>query len=241
MKRILAISDIHGYNDKLLELLDKVGYNAVNDKLILMGDYCDRGLQSKEVVDTCINLRDKNTNTVFLTGNHDTMFINWLMTESYQHKAMFINNGGLQTIESYLGRDWVLNGLTHENYQYAKKFIIDNYYHHVKFLMNNDYYYELSDHVFVHAGVNPRMKDWRNTSKENMLWIRDEFIFKKHLHREIIVHGHTPARIIHDSDDIHFGDRKIGIDGGVCFKGQLNCLEITASEDGNYKYKQYNV
>lgn len=235
MSRILAISDIHGCYDEFIELLDTVRYDHSKDILVLMGDYCDRGLKSKQVIDKCIELKDKGAIT--LKGNHCDIFLNWLLTDGYNHKAMFLNNGGIATIESYLGVNWINNGLTHENYQYAKNFILDHYKHHIDFLKSNKHYHQIDQHVFVHAGVKPDLEDWKDSTLQEMLWIREEFLENDHNYNEIFVHGHTPNKLIHGSHDVYFGNKKIGIDGGVCFKGgQLNCLEII---DG--KYKQYNI
>lgn len=235
MKRILAISDIHGSYDKFIELLEIAKYDSSEDKLIIIGDYCDRGQKSKEVIEKCISLKEESAIT--LMGNHDRMFTNWLLTDSYHHAAMFLQNGGLQTIESYLGREWANDGLTHENYQVAKKFIKDHYPHHIDFLLNNNIYHEHNNHVFVHAGVKPYYKDWKSSTENDYLWIREEFILNKHEYKETFVVGHTPCKLIHDSNDIVFGNKKIMIDGGCFFSGQLNCLEI---KDGGF-YKQYNT
>jgi len=235
-KRILAISDIHGEVNKLIMLLDKVKHNPLKDQLIILGDYCDRGQKSKEVIETCIQLKEHGA--VTLKGNHCELFLGWLLTDSFNYKQVFLNNGGLQTIESYLGREWIEQGLTHENYQVAKEYIIKHYKHHIDFLKNNQLYYELNDHVFVHAGIDPSFDSWKDTHSSDYLWIRDDFLNYEHSNKETIVFGHTPTRLINEdaSNNIWFGNKKIGIDGGACFKGQLNCLEI---KDG--KYKQYSV
>ncbi|MFS1518622.1 metallophosphoesterase [Bacillus sp. SCS-151] len=73
MKRILAISDVHGCNDEFLKLLDKANYNSETDQLILLGDYEDRGLKSKDVINQIIDLQNKGA--ISLRGNHDQMFL----------------------------------------------------------------------------------------------------------------------------------------------------------------------
>jgi len=237
VKRILAISDIHGEYDKLIKLLDKVEYNNKEDQLIIIGDYADRGQKSKEVVEKCIELQ--KLGAITLVGNHDRMFTSWITTDSIHNEQMFVQNGGVQTIESYMGRDWIQDGLTYENYQIAKEFIKNNYSHHIEFLRQNDIYHELDNYVFVHAGVKPYLLDWKRSTENDYLWIRDEFILNPHEYEETFVFGHTPAQFMNEdhSNNIWFGYKKIGIDGGACFKGgQLNCLEIK-----NGTYRQFSV
>lgn len=241
MKRILAISDIHGEYDKFVKLLDKVQYNSKVDQLIIIGDYVDRGQKSKEVVEKCIELQGDGAIT--LLGNHCRMFTSWIATDSIHNEQMFLQNGGIQTIESYLGREWTQGGLTHENYQIAKEYIKKHYSHHIEFLRQNDLYYEFDMFVFVHAGVKPYLLDWKRSTEKDYLWIREEFLLNPHGFKETFVVGHTPTQFLNedDSDNIWFGNKKIGIDGGVCFKGgQLNCLEITY-DSGRYIYKQTEV
>lgn len=226
--RILAISDIHGCYDQFIKLLEKVNYNSETDSLVLLGDYCDRGLKSRQVIDKCIELKDKGA--VTLKGNHDDMFLKWLLTDNETNLYMFLQNGGIATIESYLGYDWIEQGLTWENYQIAKKFILKHYSHHVKFLKDLQLYHQIDNYVFVHAGVNPNLESWKNTSGHDFLWIRDEFLSNNHSYKETVVHGHTPCRLIHGRDDICVKKGKISIDGGCCFNGQLNCLEINGTD-----------
>lgn len=238
MGRMLVISDIHGCYRQLNELLGLVGYREGVDTLIFLGDYIDRGMESKEVIEECIRLKETG-NVVTLRGNHEDMFMTWLRDEENEEAGLYLGNGGLQTIESYLGRNWIESGLGEGNLDFAREFIKKNYVEHINFIEETELYYEAEGHIFVHAGVEPYLTDWRKSSEETFLWIRHDFIIPEHVHDEVVVFGHTPTVYIHgesENYDIYYGEKKIGIDGACFHSGQLNCLEI---KDG--EYRQYNT
>ncbi|CDQ41858.1 metallophosphoesterase family protein [Virgibacillus salexigens] len=227
MKRILAISDIHGCLDELNAILDQVNYCPEKDRLVLVGDYVDRGLKSRQVIERVMDLQEHGA--IVLRGNHDQMFINWLIKHNIIDQELYLSNGGIHTIESYVGYDFFEDGIINDKLQEAKQIIYTHYRDHITFLYHLPYYYEIKDHVFVHAGIDPLHVDWKSTSLEDMLWIRKDFLDQPHLHDVTFVHGHTPCFTAHDSHDIYFDDKKIGIDGACAYGGQLNCLEINDS------------
>ncbi|NDI35460.1 metallophosphoesterase family protein [Chengkuizengella sediminis] len=230
MKRILAISDIHGCFDEFNKLLTLVKFDPQNDRLILLGDYCDRGDQSKEVIEMIMHLNKENHVTC-LKGNHDQMFLDWLLLDDPKKFAHYFRNGGEYTVYSYCGLEWFELGHTHEE---AKQFILENYSEHIKFLSSLPLHHETESHIFVHAGVSPESENhnWKEQPIETFIWIRDEFIKSPVKLDKTVIFGHTPLSDIHECDDIWFGDGKIGIDGSCCYGSQLNCLEIN---DGGYK------
>ncbi|KIL42050.1 metallophosphoesterase [Gordoniibacillus kamchatkensis] len=237
MKRVLAISDIHGYIDPLQRLLEEVKYRFEADQLIFLGDYVDRGPDSKAVIELVRQLV-KDGLAIALRGNHDQMFLDFLTNRNNDAMAdtLFIRNGGMSTIQSYYGLNWFDENNQRGSIARAREFILSNYKHHVEFLRSLPFYHETERHLFVHAGINTRHEDWRRQPKEDFLWIRGEFINNPHSAGKMVVFGHTPTVNIHDNLAIWFSGDKIGIDGGCAFGYQLNCLEIT--EDG---YKTYSV
>ena len=87
--RALVISDIHGCLNEFLELLDLVDYQAGKDRLILLGDYVDRGPKSKEVVQKVMDLA-KNDNVVVLRGNHDQRIVTLVENRNPEMQKIFI-------------------------------------------------------------------------------------------------------------------------------------------------------
>ncbi|OMD76897.1 metallophosphoesterase family protein [Paenibacillus odorifer] len=230
--RTLVISDIHGCHDEFNSLLKKVKYEPTEDKLILLGDYIDRGLKSKQVVDQVMRMVKEN-DVVALKGNHDQMGVDALSKADDQYSAHWIRNGAITTLTSYCGAEIFEEGFDWDAYDKTKEYIVDNYKHHLDFLSSLPLYLETDEHIFVHAGINPLLKDWKKTKEEDFYWIRDLFYSQANGNTEkTVVFGHTPVVNIHDSADIWFsphGD-KIGIDGACAYGKQLNCLEI--SEEG---------
>ncbi|WP_188541971.1 metallophosphoesterase family protein [Paenibacillus segetis] len=223
--RKLVISDLHGCCDEFTELLNKVKYRPSEDQLILLGDYCDRGPKSKEVIERVLQLVDQGQgNAIALRGNHDQMFIDAMESND---NAVWIENGGLSTLKSYVGIDWFKQGFNYAEYNKAKAFIKLYYQHHIDFLKSLPLYTEDDRHIFVHAGIDPAFSgDFRSQPDESFLWGSEEFLDSANLFNKTIVFGHIPTKRIHNSAKIFFGDQKIGIDGGCCYGLQLNGLEI---------------
>jgi serine/threonine protein phosphatase 1 len=219
------------------QLLSKLNYDPREDQLILLGDYVDRGTQSRDVIEQAIKLHEDGA--VVLRGNHDQMFID---ATNFNNEDLFIFNGGMDTVESYM-EDTCYD---YSYYLEGMRIIREDYKHHVDFLkFGTEFYYETDNHIFVHAGINPNANHWKYTEPDELLWIRDEFIHNPtRIEDKIVVFGHTPTINLHDSADIWFGGDKIGIDGGACFGGQMNCLEINDdsyvvhSIDRNGKYSR---
>ncbi|WP_442603934.1 metallophosphoesterase family protein [Paenibacillus sp. KN14-4R] len=224
-RRTLVISDIHGCYEEFKELLSLVNYVPNEDELVLLGDYCDRGFMSKEVVEFVITLCEEG-DVKCLRGNHDQMLLNAL---DDVNDASFLRNGGMTTIESYCGSDWFDPEKRYEFDRYCdgKDFINANYQSHIDFFRILPFYYENDQFIFVHAGLNPNYGiDWKNQTERDFIWIRDPFFNHPTQVSKTVVFGHTPTLNLHDTSDVWFGDGKIGIDGGCCFGRQLNCLEI---------------
>src|SRR5699024_4416502 len=99
--RILAISDIHGCFDEFRNLMLKTGYQPERDRLYLIGDYMDRGPNSKEVMYAVKDLVE-NHGAIALRGNHDQFFLDWIDDPIEGMYRMTIN-GGLDTLVSFLG------------------------------------------------------------------------------------------------------------------------------------------
>lgn len=220
MNRTIMISDIHGCIDHFNQLLFKINYNSREDQLILLGDYVDRGPDSKAVVDRVIDLV-KYDQVIALRGNHDQRLYDLIHNDSSHVRDKFIEHGGMQTLRSYYdkGADFGI-----ENIDEAIDLIQNYYKHHLDFLGNLPLYHEDNDHIYVHAGLNPNYPNWKEQPDHDFMYIKDEFIRSSfHLGKKIIF-GHTRTLDIHGSPDIWFREDKIGIDGGCAYGMQLNGL-----------------
>ncbi|RNF38846.1 metallophosphoesterase [Planococcus salinus] len=213
MKRTLAISDIHGELGLFEELLEKAEYDTAKDQLILLGDYVDRGPNSKGVLERVVELKKRGA--IVLRGNHDQMMLD-AANEEPGAKRNWARNGALSTLKSY---DSSIKDMTFPS---AAVF-----WEHVDFINEMGYYHETDDTIFVHAGVQPGVPV-QETDPSVLIWIREEF-HTAYSGEKTVVFGHTPAFLLGGAsdDNVYFGDNGIiGIDGGAAYGRQLNCLEL---------------
>jgi serine/threonine protein phosphatase 1 len=209
--RLLAVGDVHGCIDELSLVLDAIEPTS-DDKVVFLGDYVDRGPNSRGVIDLLIALRNsRRCHTVFLRGNHEDMFLDFL-GERGSHGDAFLFNGGRATLASY-GLPPVLRRSE------VRAHLPDS---HLQFLRGLELRHEDEPFLFVHAGVSP-IRKLADQDAEDLLWIRDEFIRNRHPFSLTIVFGHTPQREV--LWDLPF---KIGLDTGCVYGNKLSCLDLTA-------------
>jgi serine/threonine protein phosphatase 1 len=205
MERIFAIGDIHGCFDKLIALMDIIDVDLDRDTLVFIGDYIDRGSQSKEVVDYLIDLSGQSGNVVFLKGNHELMLEEYL---NGTNQFGFLVNGGLETLRSYAN-----GGPSEETNPIPRT--------HLDFFRDLRIYYETDQYIFVHAGLKANVP-LEEQNEWDMLWIREEFIYSDFDFGKRVIFGHTPFE-----KPIVF-DNKIGIDTGAVYGNKLTCVELPA-------------
>ncbi|HDP24465.1 MAG TPA: serine/threonine protein phosphatase [Deltaproteobacteria bacterium] len=206
MDRRFAIGDIHGCLNKLDELISKIDPRR-EDTFIFLGDYLDRGDHSKEVVEYLVDL-SKEVDCVFLRGNHEDMFFEYL--EYGTNEGIFFANGGRRTVESYLGS---LDGITND--QVARALPES----HRDFFAGLAWYYEDDHYIYVHAGVKSSIPI-ASQDRHDLLWVRDEFIFSPTGLAKKVIFGHTPFWRPMVKPD------KIGIDTGAVYGGVLTAVEL---------------
>ena len=228
---LFAIGDIHGCLSQLTSLHKNIltynKFDPKNDLLIYLGDYIDRGKNSKEVIDQIIKLKDNKIKTVNLLGNHDEFMIDFLFNENNNIKN-WLNFGADSTFRSY-GieivefikdgfEDNIINNLREKTLKKIDK-------SHLDFFKNLKISFSTKKYLFVHAGIDPKKKLIDQTKKD-YLWSRSENFFNKDFKAEkIIVHGHTPVENI-------INDRfRINIDSGCYFSGKLTSVCLRDDND----------
>ncbi len=226
--RNIAISDIHGCNKTFHQLLDNIKYSST-DQLFLLGDYIDRGPDSKGVLDTIMDLQEKGHRVHCLKGNHEQMLQNAIGSNDYQLSYGWQFHGGKQTLASF--------GVSSE------KQIPDKY---LTFMADLEYYIENDDFILVHAGLNFTSNEDPLTLEHSMLWIRDWYddLDIDWLGERKIIHGHTPTPFIEiekNFNDIRFS-RVLDIDAGCCFDTRQGLGKLCALDMTNMKlYHQQNI
>jgi serine/threonine protein phosphatase 1 len=195
MTRIFVIGDIHGCCNTFKKLLLEKLAIQKSDEIYCIGDYVDRGNDSKGVIDFIINLRTKGYEINTLRGNHEQMMLD--STIDQERLYLWLQNGGVETLKSF-GISSV-NELSHKYLTFLKQ---------TKFFIATDKY------IFVHAGLNFRIEN-PFTDKEAMLWTRDEYFDKSKINNRIIIHGHTPIPL--ETLIKRLNPDKINIDGGCVY------------------------
>ena len=209
--RLLAVGDIHGCAEELSALLREVDPSE-RDTIVFLGDYVDRGDGSREVIDQLLELRTSNRcRTIFLRGNHEDMFLDFL-GEDGSHGDVFLFNGGRATLASYGVRPGaklsdVLAALPPA---------------HLTFLRELTFSHVVEPFLFVHAGISP-LRALADQQREDLLWIRDEFIRNRHRLKQTVVFGHTPQREV-----FWHLPYKVGLDTGCVYGNRLSCLDFTS-------------
>ncbi|WP_078551592.1 metallophosphoesterase [Bacillus alkalicellulosilyticus] len=228
-ERTLVISDIHGCIDEFNLLLKKVKYEPRVDKLVLLGDYLDYGIYSKEVVEKVMNLVEE-FGVVAIKGNHDQRFYDFIHSKNKEVESKFFKHGGHNTLLNYAEEHQENGVLELERF---KSHVKKEYSHHLQFLEKLPFYHEDDNYIYVHAGLNPYNKDWKKQSEHDFMYIREAFINYPTVTNKKVIFGHTKLIDIHGNADIWFGNDKIGIDGGCAYGFQLNCLEIGPNNKHN--------
>jgi len=203
-EKFFAIGDIHGNLSHLERLMEEIKpvLDPQQDTLVFLGDYIDRGPDSKGVVDFILQLREDLPQVVCLKGNHEAMFLDWVLKgENYD---LYLYNGGGSTIRSY---------------SQEGEFKLPQA--HLDFFDSLLLYYETEHYIFVHAGLRGGIP-LAEQNPHDLIWIRDEFILSPHDFGKIVIFGHTPLQRVFKAPN------KIGIDTGAVYGGTLTCLELPA-------------
>jgi serine/threonine protein phosphatase 1 len=211
-----AIGDIHGCIRSLEALLEMIDPSK-QDELFFLGDYIDRGPDSKAVLDLIFNLMQDKYKVYLLKGNHEELLLNSL-DSNYDFELWTSNNGGNTTLNNF--------GVSHT------REISDKY---LQLIKEMPHYIKLKDYVLLHGGMNFKIDD-PFEDLNSMLWERNELHeidLKKTNNRPIVV-GHTPVNIEKIEKSIH--TKKIMLDGGCVYSnnmpelGKLCALELDTKE-----------
>lgn len=221
--RVYAIGDIHGCDTLFEALLDKIeadnaGRAPKQMTLVLLGDFVDRGPDSRAVVERAMTLA-KQPNVRCLAGNHEEVFL--LACEgNVGALRMFARIGGRETALSY--------GISAQDYEAVDydelgRLLIDHVPPaHIDFLRSLEDVVEIGDYAFVHAGVRPGVA-LANQKLSDLRWIRNDFLRHANPHEKFVVHGHTIT------DDVDLRPNRLGIDTGAYESGRLTAVGL---EDG---------
>jgi Calcineurin-like phosphoesterase len=224
--RVYAIGDIHGCLDPLRGLIAQIRAHAAaspvrRNLVVFLGDYIDRGTDSRAVIDLLLSDPLPGFESVHLKGNHEESLIRFLDDEGIG--PQWLTYGGDATLYSYgvrpprMGADG--EDLRRAQREFAQKLPAA----HLAFFERLALTHVEGDYAFVHAGVRPRIP-LEHQAAEDLLWIRDEFLDSHLDFGKVIVHGHsiTMAPTMRSN--------RIGIDTGAFASGRLTCLVLDAAD-----------
>jgi serine/threonine protein phosphatase 1 len=219
--RLYAIGDIHGRADLLRRLHDMIrddaaGAPEARRRVVYLGDYIDRGPQTREVLDLLVDEPLAGFERVYLKGNHEDALLRFL--EDVSIGPAWLGFGGAATLLSYgvtpPGED--IGEPTREAFAAA---FPDR---HRAFLQQLATTHAEGDFFFAHAGVRPGVP-LAHQSEDDLLWIREPFLYSTADFGKIVVHGHS----ISFSPELRHN--RIGIDTGAFATGRLTCLVLSGA------------
>jgi calcineurin-like phosphoesterase family protein len=222
--RIYAIGDVHGRADLLAWCFASIDADIATCQApqviqILLGDYIDRGPQSRQVLDLLVR-RSHHHRVVCLKGNHETYIPDFLQEPAIL--GQWRHFGGLETLVSY-GVTPSINADEREQRELAAAFDRALPRSHRRFLANLKTSFACGSYFFVHAGVRPGVP-LSAQHEQDLLWIRQDFLLQEEGFGKIVVHGHTPVM----EPDIR--PNRINIDTGAYATGRLTCLVLEGED-----------
>ncbi|CUH50383.1 metallophosphoesterase family protein [Ruegeria atlantica] len=209
---IYAVGDIHGQMGMLQNALSRIEADGGPDaRVVFLGDYVDRGPNSREVLDLLIEGRKAGRNWVMAKGNHDRMMVRFVQDCEIADKQLPITLnwlnprlGGQETLASY-GVEVTDNDRIFQVHERACAAVPPE---HLDFINALPAYHQEGELLFVHAGIRPGIP-LAQQSEDDLVWIRQEFLIESSPYPWLIVHGHTPV----DTAE-HCGNR-VNLDAGA--------------------------
>jgi serine/threonine protein phosphatase 1 len=202
--RIIAIGDIHGCSTALAALLLAIDLQP-DDTIVALGDYVDRGLDSKGVLDQLIALADR-CRLLPILGNHDEMMLR--ARDGRDDFKFWMNCGGITALDSY-GSTGRLDLIPAAHFRFLERCLS---------------HFETETHFFVHANYRPDLPlDKQDDHTLRWLSLRD-FVPGPHCSGKVAVLGHTPQPDVLDIGHL------ICLDTGCCNGGWLTALEVGSKQ-----------
>lgn len=237
MSKRWIIPDIHGCSKTLRALFDYYINPSKDDKLYFLGDYIDRGPDSKGVIDYIMELENQGFQIHLVKGNHEESCVKACLEEKEvssflgfrtrnSTKAAWKKFGGLDTMKSFGVRD--LRELPQK---------------YLEWMDNQPTHLVLDDFVLVHAGLNFNEDD-PFIDEHAMLWMREFSIQPEKIGNRTLIHGHVSVSLetIFQLRDRHEQLKYIDLDNGIYMVGREGFGSLVALELNSMElFSQYNL
>jgi serine/threonine protein phosphatase 1 len=206
-EKLFAIGDIHGCYRELMALMGRLPWDKERDILVFLGDYINRGPQSREVLDYLVTLRDRCPRTIFLLGNHEHMLLSYAVTGDVEKLRLLRTMGVEATLKSY--GDASVRSLLDLSFLPAE---------HLAFLQSLKESFRWDRYLFVHADTQINGDDSRQLEER----LTSRRLAREHARLDdcVVVFGHTAFRSPLVTPE------RIGIDTGVHLGNTLTALEL---------------
>jgi len=204
--KTFVIGDIHGCFEQLQELLEVINPDLREDRLIMLGDYIDRGPNSYLTLQKVIKLQKEfgAQHVVLLRGNHEQMALDYLHNPNFSSNWRY--NGGDSTLADFQKHS-------------------DDLANYEGFLEGLAFYFEDEHFVYVHGRIRQGIRLSQQKASD-LLWIRDGFFLNPVSEKKPVIFGHTPTRWINGTWKPFIQQNRIGIDTGCIYGGFLSAVVI---------------
>ncbi len=214
---VYAIGDIHGSLQKLRDLIKlcKRHADGLLATFIFLGDYIDRGPDSRGVIAMLMDLQLRQPHRVIaLKGNHEAFAVE--VVDGDIEPEFWLREGGAATLRSYHIND--------------ARDLPDK---HIAWLRALPLCYDDGQRFFVHAGIDPD-KPLSTQVDHDLIWIREPFLSDTRDYGRLIVHGHTPQ-----TDGIpDFRGNRLNLDTGAVFGRPLTAAVFNTAQRDPLGYLQ---
>lgn len=227
--RVYAVGDIHGRADLLDGLLGLIAGDLSHARpprvvLVFLGDYVDRGPDSRKVIDRLAAGAPSDgplagTEWVAIRGNHEDIMMEFLA--DFSVGGAWFRNGGLDTVRSYAGE--LPEGAAADGPAMQRLLYRSLPPAHLRFFSRLALRHDEGGYLFVHAGIRPDLPLDRQ-DRYDLMWIRDDFLFSDADLGKVVVHGHSQV----STPEIR--PNRIAIDTGAYRTGRLTCLVLEGAD-----------
>lgn len=224
-ERVYAIGDVHGRYDLLRALLGMIETHSsrqpglAKPKVILLGDIVDRGGDSARTMQFLASAQRHTQRLIVLRGNHEEMLLR-VIDGDEEVEQPWLDYGGLATLASFgvvAPHADDAPGLLGQRLREAISVEL------IEWLRALPVAVRSGDYYFCHAGVRPGVRlDQQN--RDDLMWIRDDFLYSDADHGAVVVHGHT------ESIGVEIRSNRIGLDTGAYRTNTLSCLYLEGTK-----------
>ena len=235
MPKTWIIPDIHGCAATLQMLLEQQIKPDKSDRLIFLGDYIDRGPDSKGVIDVIMKLQEEGYTVSPLKGNHEESCVKAWQADKERKRFL-----GMKT-KTFQQKEWEAFGGKQTLQSFGVKWASEIPEKYIRWLDALEYFVADDKFVAVHAGLN-FTEDDPFADKRSMLWIRDFRIVPEKIGHRVLIHGHVPVNLeLIDMAVRHKHPDFIDLDNGIYMSDKAGYGNLVALEAGSMEYRVQTV